>query len=150
MFLITQGAFILGKPIYRYSDYTFDQNKFEIALQKLGLDSISKQKIEHKVEKLIPILSFHSFPNEIEKVLGEDLKSRINPYEFIVGSGEFKFVAFEQIETGYYVLLSFSCLTFMIVGLYLNQITKLKVGNLELEKSTIDQISTTSSFGITR
>ena len=38
-------------------------------------------------------------------------------------------------------------LLFMIAGLYLRQITKLKVGAFELEKSTIDQ-NPTSSLGV--
>lgn len=49
---------------------------------------------------------------------------------------------------GYYALLSFGSLIFMIAGLYLPQILKLKVAGIELEKSSVDQITATGSLGI--
>lgn len=46
------------------------------------------------------------------------------------------------IYVDYYVLLTFGSMIFMIIGLYLPQIWKLKVGNIELEKSPLQQITT--------
>jgi tetratricopeptide (TPR) repeat protein len=51
---------------------------------------------------------------------------------------------------GYYVLATFGALIFMIAGLYLPQILKLKVGSIELEKGSVDQISKPTSLGISR
>jgi tetratricopeptide (TPR) repeat protein len=44
-----------------------------------------------------------------------------------------------DLPVGYYALLTFGSLLFMVVGLYLPQILKLKVAGIELEKSSIDQ-----------
>lgn len=51
---------------------------------------------------------------------------------------------------GYYVLLTFGSLLFMVTGLYLPQILKLKVGSIELEKSVVDHAAPSSSLGIKR
>jgi superkiller protein 3 len=44
-----------------------------------------------------------------------------------------------DLPAGYYALLTFGSLLFMVVGLYLPQILKLKVAGIELEKSSVDQ-----------
>lgn len=54
----------------------------------------------------------------------------------------------EAMGAGYYALLSFGSLIFMVAGFYLPQILKLKVAGIELEKSSVDQITTTGSLGI--
>jgi tetratricopeptide (TPR) repeat protein len=49
---------------------------------------------------------------------------------------------------GYYVLATFGALVFLVAGLYLPKVLKLKVGVIELEKGAVDQISTPLSSGI--
>ena len=66
---------------------------------------------------------------------------------FFAAQPIFSFITFKTLEPEYYTLITFGCLLFMIAGLYLRQITKLKVGAFELEKSTIDQ-NPTSSLGV--
>jgi tetratricopeptide (TPR) repeat protein len=57
----------------------------------------------------------------------------------------------QSIETASYVGLTFGALAFMIAGLSLPQLLKLKVAGIELEKSSVDQVSVTSgSFGLHR
>jgi tetratricopeptide (TPR) repeat protein len=53
-------------------------------------------------------------------------------------------------EPGYYALLSFGALIFMVAGLYLPQILKLKVAGIQLEKSAVEQITTSSTLGISK
>ena len=53
-----------------------------------------------------------------------------------------------DLGVGYYVLLTFGALLFMVAGLYLPRILKLKVGALELEKSVVEQVATTGGLGI--
>jgi hypothetical protein len=49
-----------------------------------------------------------------------------------------------------YISITFGCLVFTIIGFYIGQISKLKVGSIELEKDVIDQINTNlQSLGIT-
>ena len=52
------------------------------------------------------------------------------------------------LSAGYYALLTFGSLIFMVAGLYLPQILKLKVAGIELEKSSVDQIGTGGTLGI--
>jgi tetratricopeptide (TPR) repeat protein len=53
-----------------------------------------------------------------------------------------------KIEASVYVTVTLSSLVFMVVGLYLPQILKLKVAGIELEKSAVSQISTSEVLGI--
>lgn len=53
-------------------------------------------------------------------------------------------------EPAVYSLLTFGSLLFMIAGLYLPKVLKLKVGGIELEKAAIDQVSAPSTLGISR
>jgi tetratricopeptide (TPR) repeat protein len=53
-------------------------------------------------------------------------------------------------EPGYYALLTFGALIFMVAGLYLPQTLKLKVAGIQLEKSAVEQISTSSTLGISK
>ena len=50
-------------------------------------------------------------------------------------------------ENGYYVLQSFGSLIFMIAGLSLPQVLKLKVAGIEMEKSSMNQIKTSFNLG---
>ncbi|HJQ24662.1 MAG TPA: tetratricopeptide repeat protein [Blastocatellia bacterium] len=56
----------------------------------------------------------------------------------------------KSINVGYYALLSFGSLIFMVAGLYLRQVMKIKIAGIELEKSPVEQIMVTSTVGITR
>jgi hypothetical protein len=56
----------------------------------------------------------------------------------------------ESLETGYYALLSFGALMFMVAGLYLQQLSKLKFGGIELEKTTETATKVTGSLGISK
>lgn len=50
----------------------------------------------------------------------------------------------------HYVLLTFGSLIFMIAGLSLPQLLKIKIAGVELEKSTIEQTQTSSNLGISK
>jgi hypothetical protein len=70
----------------------------------------------------------------------------------VFGLSQYSFfcASFKIISQGYYVLLTFGSLLFGVASLYLPQILKLKVGVLVLEKSSVEQITTPSSLGITK
>ena len=51
---------------------------------------------------------------------------------------------------GYYALFTFGSLIFMVAGFYLPQILKLKVAGIELEKSSVDQITLSGTLGISK
>ena len=54
------------------------------------------------------------------------------------------------VNTASYIALTFGSLIFIIVGLFLPQIQKLKGAGIEIEKSATTQITTSSSIGIKR
>ncbi len=49
-----------------------------------------------------------------------------------------------------YIALTFGSLLFMVAGLYLPKVLKLKVGGIELEKASLDHVSAPSTLGISR
>jgi hypothetical protein len=51
----------------------------------------------------------------------------------------------KQIDIGYYVLLTFGSLMFILAGLSLTQLLKLKVAGIDLETSVVEQITTWES-----
>jgi tetratricopeptide (TPR) repeat protein len=55
-----------------------------------------------------------------------------------------------DMPAGYYALLTFGSLLFMVVGLYLPQILKLRVAGIELEKSSVDQAGAGGTLGISK
>lgn len=56
----------------------------------------------------------------------------------------------KDISMPFYSTSTFGAFIFIVVGLYLPQILKLKVAGIELEKSVVEQVSTSVSLGITR
>ncbi len=54
----------------------------------------------------------------------------------------------KPIEIGYFTLMAFGSLIFMVAGLYLQQISKFKFGSIEIEKSSVSQISSSGALGI--
>lgn len=72
----------------------------------------------------------------------------INQSIFLIGKPFIIYGKPIDLDVGNYILLTSGSIIFMIIGLYLPQILKLKVGNIELEKSPVQQITT--SFGLSR
>jgi len=56
----------------------------------------------------------------------------------------------KPIDSAGYIALTFGALVFVVVGLFLPEIQKLKGAGIELEKSTVTQISTSASLGISK
>lgn len=150
VFILAQLLFTFGKPVLGFSGYTIDKNKLEMTFIKKALDPSVIAALKSEFEQKLVFTSPDDLANRIKREFGDSIASTVNPSELLQKSGGLTVKAFQPLESGYYVLITFGCLLFMIAGLYLSEISKLKVGALELEKSTIDQISTSSSLGITR
>src|SRR5437016_7687392 len=71
---------------------------------------------------------------------------------FVFTQRRFVFIAPDELSahSGYYAVLTFGALIFMVAGLYLPQILKLKVAGIQLEKSSAEQITTPSALGISK
>lgn len=150
VFTLTQLCFFFGRPVFDYSKYALDKVKFEKVTSKLNLDIYTQHRLKRIVSQQNDYTSGREITQLLQKELGDSIAIKIKPEEFMEGSRSIRIIAFQPIESGYYTLLSFGCILFMIAGFYLSKITKFKVGSLELEKSTIDQITTMPSLGISR
>ncbi|HUW67644.1 MAG TPA: tetratricopeptide repeat protein, partial [Candidatus Nanoarchaeia archaeon] len=87
-------------------------------------------------------------PENIREKWGPFIISGLSLLAFSLG--QVGFFYYNMISVEYYILLTFGYLLFMVVGLYLPQILKLKVGSIELEKSTVDQIRTSGTLEISK
>ncbi|MBM3235438.1 tetratricopeptide repeat protein [Candidatus Poribacteria bacterium] len=107
-------------------------------------------KAGRAIEKLKKRLSRFSLQRLMEK-LGPPLISVSSLFVFILSQCSFFFGKPNiSIEVGYYALLTFGSLIFTVAGLSLPQILKLKVAGIELEKSSVEQITTPGPIGISK
>jgi hypothetical protein len=69
---------------------------------------------------------------------------------FIFGLGQYNFFTQStgDFSAASYAILTFGSLLFLVAGLSLPQILKLKVGGLELEKSSMSPVTTPTRLGI--
>jgi hypothetical protein len=56
----------------------------------------------------------------------------------------------KPIDAAPYIGLTFGALIFVVVGLFLPQIQKIKGAGIEIEKSSITQITTSGTIGISK
>ncbi|MDT4953402.1 MAG: hypothetical protein QOJ02_1540 [Acidobacteriota bacterium] len=61
-----------------------------------------------------------------------------------------RYISGKPLSPGYYIPLTFGALIFIVAGLYMPQLLKIKVAGIELEKSAVDQITTLSSLNISK
>jgi len=59
-------------------------------------------------------------------------------------------IKWKPIEISFFVLMAFGSLIFMVAGFYLQQISRFKFAGIEIEKSSVSQISAPPSLGIRR
>ena len=57
-------------------------------------------------------------------------------------------IRWKPIEISFFVLMAFGSLIFMVAGFYLQQISRFKFAGIEIEKSSVSQISAPSTLGI--
>jgi len=150
VFIIAQLLFTFGKPVLGFSGYTIDKSKLEKTVTTKVIDPSVLTELKREMDQKLVFSSPEEFADQIKNDFGDSIASTFNASALLLRTGDLTIQAFQPLESGFYVLITFGCLLFMIAGLYLSEISKLKVGALELEKSTINQISTSSSLGITR
>lgn len=97
-----------------------------------------------KIEKRAKILT----PQRFIERLGPWAIFLSSFFVFILSQSCFIFNKPHSIAISYYGLLTLGSFIFMVTGLYLPQILKLKVGSIELEKSPVEQITAPTTLGI--
>lgn len=129
VFVAVQIAFFLApflnQPSFRVSDRSVKAVEKDLTTEQLeslkGLLNKSFSNRELLSKTLQP------FPEKVADTVLQNVDT-IKPIENA-----------PELPVGYYALLTFGSLLFMVVGLYLPQILKLKVAGIELEKSSLDQ-----------
>jgi tetratricopeptide (TPR) repeat protein len=107
-------------------------------------------KAERAKKKIADWLG-HSVPERVEKY-GSSIIFCLSLLVFFGSQLGFYFAKPPAGKTyvGYWPLATFGSLLFMIAGLYLPQLLKIKVAGIELEKSSVDQVSAPVALGIAR
>jgi len=142
--LLIQGAFFYGKPREVYG-VTIPQKELLSLLHTEGLDSLKQQftdlsdKSFSSVEKMLEAFKTVTDKLKIEKP--------IDPQGIMLISDK-KFLRWEPIGEVTYVSMTLALLIFTIAGFFMRQLSKLKVGGIELEKTSSDQLSMSQSVGV--
>jgi hypothetical protein len=110
----------------------------------------NNHRAKRAIDKLEKRLEHFSRRSALERI-GPWLLTLLSLVVFLLSQSNYFFsIPGKQIEIGYYVLLTFGSLMFILAGLSLAQLLKLKVAGIELEKSAVDQITTSGGLGISK
>jgi hypothetical protein len=129
----------------------FDRSS--LVVTEKSLQGMAKQLPQDVLEKLKPLKNqnftteealFKALEPLVKSDQMETVKSRILENVTTIRA----FENFPKIAIGYYYALTFGFLLFMVVGLYLPQVLKLKFAGIELEKSSVDQSQAGRTVGI--
>lgn len=106
-------------------------------------------KSKWAAKKIKERLSYLSPQGLVEKI-GTFVISFASLSIFILTQVSFIFGIPRTLEISYYSLLTFGSLIFLVAGLSLPQLSKLRVAGIELEKSPVEQITTPGVMGISK
>jgi hypothetical protein len=140
--LTMQFFFWLGRPS-RKDAFVVNNSSLMAFLSQHKLDNFANNA------KQLALLEFNNvkdlqaslqhtlpLPDSLSNKLGTEIIERKSRLDF------------QPIDSAPYALITFGSLIFMVIGLFLRDISKLKVGSIELEKTTSDTISTSPNLGI--
>jgi len=150
VFFLAQWLIFIGKPVFGRSAYSINKERLDHVLAAHEFDAQVKDRLNSMAKENLKFYSLDHFSAEMKKEFGDKVTAELDKTNLLAGSGGITLERFQPLDPGYYALLTFGSFIFMIAGLYLSQITKLKVGAIELEKSTVDQITISSTLGITK
>lgn len=149
IFCLTQFGFFIGKPVLGYANLTVNHAALDTLLKDAKVDT---KKFQNQIQSLKS--STFVLEQQIATSVGELLDKKELDHEqlntLIQRGGKLQLKGFEKIGDATYALLTFGALIFMVAGLFLREITKLKFGAVELEKASMNQVSVTTSLNITR
>ncbi|OOP56639.1 MAG: hypothetical protein AYP45_08000 [Candidatus Brocadia carolinensis] len=144
IFVMSQVSFYFGKP-------TLSRNCVVVTEEPV-VQSQPRIKFSKDVQRVLNAMVGQVFTapdeffNTLKPMIGEQKLNKLKPLliRYVQLSRKLRWVQF--IDVGYYVLLTFGALIFMIAGFYLPNLSKMKFGTIELEKGPSSQI--TPSGGI--
>jgi tetratricopeptide (TPR) repeat protein len=148
--------------LYEYTKPAKDESLLRAALSDFKI-SYQKDKCNIKAkracEKLSLRLSYTRSQQALRSVVPPAIFAislilfLITQYLFFTGKAVFwdeSAKGLRSMGEGYHALLTFGSLVFMIAGLSLPQLLKIKIAGVELEKSTIEQAQSWSNLGISK
>jgi tetratricopeptide (TPR) repeat protein len=115
----------------------------------LGADP-SQHKAERAIEEIQEQIGRFK-PQWIEERLGPITVALLAVVIFALTQSSFFFSwPLEGLAAAFYIPVTLGALLFIVAGLFLPRILRLKVGGIELEKTAVSQVSAPSSLGIGR
>ena len=117
--------------------------------KECALKDPDHHKAKRAVARLKERLRFFS-GNHIRDVVAPWAIFLLSTVVFLAIQAGFYFKFPAEIDVKLYVPMTFGLLIFMVAGIYLPQVLRLKVGSIELEKSSIDQVRPTGTLEISR
>ena len=160
-FVFAQIGFYFGKPELGFESYTINPAELTIFATKKahefgkGKAAEIDQILEGFHEQITRLSeeAFVSHPevvDQIKHLLKTENLTRDDLARLIKNEGKLRINAITQIGETSYALISFGALIFAVSGLYLQQISKLKFGAIEMEKTVTTQSAFSGSLGITK
>lgn len=142
IFIIAILLFCTMQYAYFFNRYT---TKDELSVNKIGLANFLQKNKLDTTQKNLQAISEQSF-SDID-ALDSKLSSFI-PASYLSNLPASaikndKIIVKENISEVAYGLFTFGSLLFMVVGLFLRDITRLKVGSIEMDKNAADNVSVT-------
>ncbi len=150
---------ILAFLLFAVGIFAFFKGRPEIAspgfvLNEQSLDVISVADLPPDVVDKLDLMIGKEFATQegllaaVELVVGEEAYATLEKVLLAQPLEMPPELQWKPIEVGYFALIAFGSLIFMVAGLYLQQISKLKFGSIEIEKSSVSQISSSAGLGI--
>ena len=142
--VVANVGFVFGKPGLARTFHVAQPSVQMLKAAKAPDDVVAKVEALTRREG-VPKAAFDA---EVKAALGDDLAKKYGETLRQQASSELTGSLQESLEPGYYALLSFGALIFIVAGLYLQQLSKLKFGGFELEKTSETETKVIGSMGI--
>jgi Flp pilus assembly protein TadD len=145
LFGLSLAAFFIGRPELSSPAFVLT-DKTSAVLKSLDLPQQAVQRIDVLVGK--EFANREGLLAAVKLLTGEEV---YKTYEPILLSQPLQAPAelqWKPVKLHSFALMAFGSLIFMVAGLYLQQISKLKFGSIEIEKSSVEQISSSGALSI--
>ncbi|MBO0935300.1 tetratricopeptide repeat protein [Fibrella sp. HMF5335] len=144
VFLFAQYLFVMGTMFWPKSYYTIKPNQVLIDGALLKLDSAHKNSLTDNVANLVKI----QYPSRDSLI--REWQQKVEP-KLPINSDWIERIDQNQqitLSEGTYMSITFISIFFIIAGLILPELTKLKVGSIELEKAKLETATSTPSLSV--
>jgi tetratricopeptide (TPR) repeat protein len=146
IFIINLFVFAKGVPTQSPSTFSLTKDALDV-LKAANAPEEDLVKLSNLVGK--EFTTQDGLLAAVQLSIGDENFSK---YKDLLSSQRLEFstgkIVWKPIEVGYFTLMAFGSLIFIVAGLYLQQISKFKFGTIEIEKSPVNQISSSIGLGL--